>query len=915
VNDQILFRLDQLERRLAKVENALQEIREPWAEPRREPAPEPAPVAPPARAPKPEPAWPQTPPQRARTPKPARPPREIDWNAVFGPKALAVVGGAVTVLGIVFFFALAVNRGWIGPGARIALGSAASLLVFAAGLELRRRYGPLHAPLAAVGAGIAGGYATLLAATALYDFVPQWAALLIAAGIAAVGLGVSLAWRDEIVAGIGLIGAMIMPALLIFDTGLTATGTGFVAFVLAAAAAVAVAFRWRYLLVATAVIGAPQAMVLFANRARPYASLLVLAAVFCLVYLAAGIGWQFRSRADRVDGLASGFLLGSAGFALYAAHALFFGHSDVDRGIDLLAFAGAYGILGAAFSARRGTRDLGTLLVALALTLGAVGVADALSGGSLTYTWAAEAAALAWLARRLREPRYQLAALAYLALGLGHALVVDAPVSRLFEVTAHPANGIWSVLVVALASSAVALWTGDWSESGPWKGIFAHLAVVFDALRRGQSIVRLAAASLAGLLLLDAISLALLDAYARWWPGLTESGFDHGHVAITGVWSAVGVAAVAVGLRRRGSRVAAAGLVWLAVVLAKTLLFDSSRLGRDLHSYAFLEVAGALLLASVLVQALRARLWPDPTAAYVAVLVSLGLTLNALATLLDGDLQGLAFLGIAALYGLLSAGFMRRAEHRHFSTLLWALAAAVLAAAEAELVGGQWLVAAWAATGAALAAVTRLTSERRLQVAAIAYLGLAFALSFFTQATVVDLFSAGEHPGAGVPGLVAVVLATLVAARLCRKPEQRALDRFDTVLDARQAHWRSQGTWAVAGLAVYGLSLTILEIAEWIGPSDVTTNFQSGHTAVSAVWGALGLTLLYVGLRKGHTALRFGGLALFGVSLAKLFVYDLSRLSSITRALSFLAVGAVLLLGGFFYQRLAPRLEDREKVA
>jgi uncharacterized membrane protein len=75
------------------------------------------------------------------------------------------------------------------------------------------------------------------------------------------------------------------------------------------------------------------------------------------------------------------------------------------------------------------------------------------------------------------------------------------------------------------------------------------------------------------------------------------------------------------------------------------------------------------------------------------------------------------------------------------------------------------------------------------------------------------------------------------------------------------------------------------------------------------------LALLYVGLRRGSAALRFGGLALFGVSLAKLFIYDLSRLSSITRALSFLAVGAVLLLGGFFYQRLAPRLEDREKVA
>src|SRR5262249_22087440 len=141
----------------------------------REPArPAPAPdVLAPAPPRRPAPAF--SPP--ARKPAPPEPRRQIDWGAVFGPKGLAVAGGIVTVLGIVFFFALAVNRGWIGPVARVTLGSAASLLVFGAGLELQRRYGKLHAPLAAVGAGIAGGYATLLAATALYDLVPQWAAL------------------------------------------------------------------------------------------------------------------------------------------------------------------------------------------------------------------------------------------------------------------------------------------------------------------------------------------------------------------------------------------------------------------------------------------------------------------------------------------------------------------------------------------------------------------------------------------------------------------------------------------------------------------------------------------------------------------------------------------------------------------
>ena len=52
----------------------------------------------------------------------ARPPREIDWSVFFGAKALAWAGGAVMLLGIVFFFVLAVNRGWIGPVARVTLG-------------------------------------------------------------------------------------------------------------------------------------------------------------------------------------------------------------------------------------------------------------------------------------------------------------------------------------------------------------------------------------------------------------------------------------------------------------------------------------------------------------------------------------------------------------------------------------------------------------------------------------------------------------------------------------------------------------------------------------------------------------------------------------------------------------------------
>lgn len=110
-------------------------------------------------------------------------------------------------------------------------------------------------------------------------------------------------------------------------------------------------------------------------------------------------------------------------------------------------------------------------------------------------------------------------------------------------------------------------------------------------------------------------------------------------------------------------------------------------------------------------------------------------------------------------------------------------------------------------------------------------------------------------------------------------------------------------------LAVDAVSLAILQAFQWTGPGSVHLEFQHGHTAVSAFWGLLGLVALYLGLSRRSRRLRLAGFAIFALSLAKIFLYDLSELSSITRALSFLAVGGVLLMGGFFYQRLSAQLE------
>jgi uncharacterized membrane protein len=236
---------------------------------------------------------------------------------------------------------------------------------------------------------------------------------------------------------------------------------------------------------------------------------------------------------------------------------------------------------------------------------------------------------------------------------------------------------------------------------------------------------------------------------------------------------------------------------------------------------------------------------------------------------------------------------------RDFGTVLWAVGAVVAAIGFGDVLSGNWLVLAWCATATGLAIVGVLAHEERLSYGAAANIVLALVYTLGDLAAPSDFFSANDNPAAGVPSVALVVGAALVLLLYGPMPDR--LEPFRTAAVA-----------GVAVLAIYGVSLTILGVFQWIAAANVETDFQRGHSAVSAFWGVIGLVALYVGLTRGVRGLQLAGFALFGLALAKLFLYDLTFLSSITRALSFLAVGAVLLLAGFFYQRLTAEPPLRE---
>jgi uncharacterized membrane protein len=894
-------RIAAFERRLAELELELSELKRhagtapTWApEPPREPAPRQAPASTPA------------PPPPAPAPRPARPssrPRfqlpDVSAADLLGARALAWAGGIVTVLGVVFFFVLAVNRGWISPELRLGFGGFASILAFSAGFWVRRRYGQLHSGLAAAGAGIAGGYATLVAAAALYEFLPREWALVAAAALAIVGAATAVAWSAQLVAHLGLVGAMLVPLMVVVeDERLSYVGTVFVGILFAGTAAVAVSRRWRELLLVGAGVSLAQAAGLVGQADPGDWDVVGLAGSFWLLALAASTAWQLRLGAGRLDSLAATLSLAAAVLAGGTAALLFVGEAGpVSReGAALLAVAVVHGALGAAFFLRGGLRDFSTLQWATGLAVAAVAAGELLSGYALAVAWAGEAAILAWLAERTRERRFALGAVAYLGLALGYALVWEAPPTELFIANRHPADGAWSLLAVAVAAAVVGRLAQRPFALPPGEGPVAR------ALSRAVAVLRSAPEAyfwLAGTVLLYATSLSVLELSEWMRYGDVATRFERGHVAVTGVWAVLAFALVEAGMRLRLGRrlrLHLGGLALLALTVVKTGAYDAATLGPVRWPVAFVVVAGACLLVGFEYQRLGRAPTLRPESA-LAQLASLALALAAILQLADGtwyriDVLGGSLLLLAAVHAGFSAPVFR--SQRDLSTLLWGTALAVAAAAAPQLVDGLFLTLAWAAGAAVLAWLASALGELRFRVASAVLLALALGHAVGSEAPPHDFLVESVHPALGAPSVAFVVVAALVFAFLASPPAYR--------------DWVFLGTGV---LALYGASLTILEVAEAVSQASVRTDFQRGHTAVSAFWSLVGVVLLYLGLAR-RSALRLAGFALFGVSLAKLFLYDLAFLSSLARALSFLAVGALLMLGGFFYQRRSEPVGGRQ---
>jgi uncharacterized membrane protein len=260
--------------------------------------------------------------------------------------------------------------------------------------------------------------------------------------------------------------------------------------------------------------------------------------------------------------------------------------------------------------------------------------------------------------------------------------------------------------------------------------------------------------------------------------------------------------------------------------------------------------------------------------------------------------------GFAAVH-LLLGGAIRFGVHREIGSLLVGGGIALATIGCASSFDGFTLVAAWAGISAAFAYLSSradrtstptLSDAERLLVAALCFLGLGIVHMLAVEAPPTAIAEGVEDLGASLVAIACCAGAALACWCWGREVEPK--------------------TATVAGFVgalgfVYLGSVAIIDV---IGDNAGGEAREIGQSWLSAFWTATGLGAVVWGMVRRSWKARLGGLALLAVAIVKVWTYDLSELEELARALSFVALGLLLLAGAFAYQRFKPEEEEEEPV-
>jgi len=772
-----------------------------------------------------------------------------DW--LFGGNTVVRVGIVVLFFGIAFLLKYAADNSLLPVEIRLAGVALAATALLVLGWrigESRGAYG-----LVLQGGAVGALYLTVFAATRLYHLLPVAAALPLM--IATCALSAFLAIRQDApsLAFMGSAGGFLAPLLLSTGGGSHVMLFSYYALLNAGIFAIAWFKAWRALnllgFVFTFSIGAAWGAT--AYRPELLASTEPFLILFFVMYVGIALLYAVR-RELTLRHYVDGTLVFGTPLVVIGLQSALMSGTEFGLAWSAVALAVFYLAIAGWLAPRRAR--LGLLfdsMFALALIFATLAVPLAFSGPTTSATWAIEGAAVTWLAVRQRR----IVAFGFgllMQLAAAGAFVAGAILPFEHAAVRPVLNGAYlASVLIALAGIFTGWRLHGRSEARDWHAWMPQIGIV---------------ASIWGLLWWVAGGLNEIHTYLH---AFAATDRERAGAALTGLFAALS-AWLAHGARRR--------LLWpLAEWPALALVPMLAALTVSLFALNTAPVSGYGWLACALIAvSTYLLLWRQQPQVGERILA---------------PLHTLMFWNVAALMAL--QGY-------------WAL--------RAYVPEGAWSWSAWVyGFGTLLLLLAGAAQRLRWPVARFVHayqvwaaVPLAALLWVWSIASVMSDGSAA--PLFWLPILnpldVAQILVFVAGAVWLRR--LRAL--------GVQWHPRAFDYAVLATLFLWCNALLLRTLHHWVGvPYEFAQMSQSMlvQASLSVFWTLCALAMMIWATRRASRIVWFIGGGLLGVTVVKLFLFDLSHVTGIERIVSFIGIGVMLLLIGYF-SPLPPKLMVRE---
>ncbi|WP_405205725.1 DUF2339 domain-containing protein [Aquimarina sp. LLG6339-5] len=122
-----------------------------------------------------------------------------------------------------------------------------------------------------------------------------------------------------------------------------------------------------------------------------------------------------------------------------------------------------------------------------------------------------------------------------------------------------------------------------------------------------------------------------------------------------------------------------------------------------------------------------------------------------------------------------------------------------------------------------------------------------------------------------------------------------------------------KGVFTIAFDVVLQIAIIWLLSSELIHWLDIAGYTSSDKLGLSILWGIYSLLLIVIGFWKKIKHIRIIAFILFGVTLIKLFLYDIAHLNTISKTIVFVSLGLLLLIISFLYNKYKHIITDEVK--